>query len=263
MRLEVRNAGFRYDARAPYAIRGVSFTVTPGTKVGIVGPSGSGKSTLALLLCGLHRPTEGQILVDGSDLATLDLRAVRRQLGVVLQEPFLARATVREAIALGDTAVDDTDVERAARRAAVHQDIAAMPLGYGTPIGEAGRGLSGGQRQRVALARALVGGPAMLLLDEATSALDVATEARVEAALRDLPMTRIVVAHRLSTVADADLVVVFLSGVSWWSPARRQNCWPAAGRTPRWCGRPNSHRRLRWPDTRRRRAKSAGSVAPA
>lgn len=212
-RIDLERVGFRYDAHAPFAIRGVTLSLTPGMKVGIVGPSGSGKSTLAMLLSTLHQPTEGRVLVDGADVTTVELRSLRRQLGVVLQEPFLAGTTIREAISLGYSGASDADVQRAAQLACVHEDIAAMPLGYDTPIGEAGRGLSGGQRQRVALARALLGRPAVLVLDEATSALDGATEARVEAALRQLRMTRVVVAHRLATVADCDLIVVVDSGV--------------------------------------------------
>jgi ABC-type bacteriocin/lantibiotic exporter with double-glycine peptidase domain len=210
--VELRGVRFRYDAHAPLALRDVTLQIAPGTKVGVVGTSGSGKSTLAKVLSTLHLPTEGSVLLDGHDVADLDLPSVRRQLGVVLQEPFLAGTTIREAIALGHGAVPDEDVHRAARLAAVHDDVLAMPLGYDTPIGEAGRALSGGQRQRIALARALVGEPAVLLLDEATSALDVDTEARVEAALRALPMTRIVIAHRLTTVADSDVVVVLEDG---------------------------------------------------
>jgi ABC-type bacteriocin/lantibiotic exporter with double-glycine peptidase domain len=211
-RVELDHVSFRYDARTPFAVRDVTLCIEPGTKVGVVGASGSGKSTLAKLLCSLHRPVDGKVLFDGRDAATVELRSLRRQLGVVLQEPFLAGTTVREAIALGHEDVTDADVIRAARSAAVHEDVVAMPLGYDTPIGEGGRALSGGQRQRVALARALVGQPSVLLLDEATSALDGATEASVEAALRDLSMTRIVIAHRLTTVADADLVVVLDGG---------------------------------------------------
>jgi ABC-type bacteriocin/lantibiotic exporter with double-glycine peptidase domain len=211
-RIDLEEVGFRYDAHAPFALRNLSLSIAAGSKVGVVGASGSGKSTLAMVLSTLHQASEGRVLVDGTDVTTLELRSLRRQLGVVLQEPFLAGTTIREAIALGHDGATEADIERAARLAAVDGDIAAMPLGYDTPIGEAGRGLSGGQRQRVALARAILGHPAVLILDEATSALDAATEARVEAGLRALRMTRIVVAHRLSTVADADLIVVLDQG---------------------------------------------------
>jgi ABC-type bacteriocin/lantibiotic exporter with double-glycine peptidase domain len=210
--VELQAVDFRYDARSALAIREVSLRIPRGATVGIVGASGSGKSTLATVLCGLHEATAGRVLFDGMDITSMDLCGVRRQLGVVLQEPFLAGTTIRDAIALGHDDVDDANLQRAARIAALHDDVVAMPLGYDTPIGEGGRGLSGGQRQRVALARALVGRPALLLLDEATSALDAETEVRVEAAVRDLETTRIVVAHRLSTVANADLIVVMDGG---------------------------------------------------
>ena len=211
-RIELCDVGFRYDPRSPYALRGVSTVVPAGAKVAVVGGSGSGKSTLAKLLTGLHPPSEGSVRFDGYDLAALELRSVRRQLGVVLQEPFLGSGTIREAVTLGRPGTGLDEIRHAATLAAIDDDIMALPLGYDSPIGENGLGLSGGQRQRLALARALLGSPPVLLLDEATSALDVATEARIEDNLRGLPATRIVIAHRLSTVVDADLVLVLEGG---------------------------------------------------
>jgi ABC-type bacteriocin/lantibiotic exporter with double-glycine peptidase domain len=181
--------------------------------VAIVGKSGSGKTTLAHLLAGLHRPEAGRIAFDGLDAAGLDLASVRRQLGVVNQSFALFGATVRDNIALSDGALPLAAVERAARLACIHEEIAAMPLGYHTPLGDRGTALSGGQRQRVALARALVRQPRILLLDEATSALDAATEQRVQESLEQLACTRVVIAHRLSTVRRADLILVMEAGV--------------------------------------------------
>ncbi|MDI5940280.1 ATP-binding cassette domain-containing protein, partial [Micromonospora sp. DH15] len=204
--------GFRYDRRSPWALRGVTAVFRPGEKVAVVGGSGSGKSTLVGLLTGLYAPTEGQIRFDGVDLTTLELASVRRQIGVVLQETYVGAGTLREALTLSRPDASDAAIARAIRLAALHDDVAALPMGLQTRLGDGGAGLSGGQRQRVALARALLAEPALLILDEATSALDTVTEAAVEAGLRALPMTRVVIAHRLSTVADADLVLVLDGG---------------------------------------------------
>jgi len=179
----------------------------------ISAPSGSGKSTLASLLIALHRPTSGRISIDGRDLSGLDVGSVREQFGVVVQRPYIFSASVRSNIDLGDPNVPFERVEEAARLAQIHDEIAAMPMGYDTLLSEGGASISGGQRQRVALARALVRRPPILLLDEATSALDAVTEARVEAALRELRATRIVIAHRLSTVMKADLILMLEGGL--------------------------------------------------
>ncbi|MET7400958.1 peptidase domain-containing ABC transporter [Dactylosporangium sp. NPDC005572] len=210
-RVAVRGLGFRFDPRGPWVLRDLDFTVEPGQKVAFVGRSGSGKSTLARLLLGLYRPTEGQVLHGGHDAAALDVHALRRQCGVVTQDPTLFTGTVRENIALAEPDAPLDRVAAAAATAAVHDDIAAMPMGYDTMLVDGG-GLSGGQRQRVALARALLPGPRLLLLDEATSNLDPATEAAIEERLADLPQTRIVIAHRLSTVRDADVIHVLHEG---------------------------------------------------
>jgi len=210
--IELDNAGFRYDIRSPFVFRGLNVRIRPGTKVAVVGASGCGKSTLISALTGLHPLTEGRLLLDGKDIGMLDLPSVRRQIGVVLQDPYLGIGTIRDAITLGRQQAVDEEIFRAAQIAAVHEEIMSMPLGYSTPIAEGGRGVSGGQRQRIALARALLGNPSVLILDEATSALDVSSESIIEDGLRTLRMTRIVIAHRLSTVADADLVLVMHAG---------------------------------------------------
>lgn len=210
--IELREVSFRYRAQDPWAVRDVSVAVRPGQKVAIVGPSGAGKSTLARLLVGLYRPGSGRILYDGVDLDALDLRAVRSQIGVVAQDSRIFGVSVRANIALGDPAAAFEDVVAAARLAAIHEDIEKLPLGYDTVLADGGASLSGGQRQRLALARALLKRPAILLLDEATSDLDTVTEERIMAALARLDATRIVIAHRLSTVADADLILVLSGG---------------------------------------------------
>jgi ABC-type bacteriocin/lantibiotic exporter with double-glycine peptidase domain len=211
-RVEIRNVSFRYSMQAPLVVRDASLVVEPGSQVAIVGKSGSGKSTLASLLLGLYRPTEGTILFDGHNLADLDMRTVRRQLGVVMQHPFIFSGSIRENIALADPAAGRDRVVAATRAACIDDDIATMPMGYETLVADGGSTLSGGQRQRIALARALVSRPAILLLDEATSALDARTERAVQTQLEALQCTRIVIAHRLSTVVGADLIVVMDQG---------------------------------------------------
>ena len=210
--ITLEKVSFQYTARSPIVVRDISLDIPAGTRVAIVGPSGAGKSTLAHLLLGLYRPSEGRILYDDHDLATLELRSLRRQFGVVTQDPYLFGSSVRENIALADPNAPLADVQRAARLACVHEDIIDMPMGYETVIADGGASLSGGQRQRLALARALIHKPAVLLLDEATSSLDTATEARITKNLAALSCTSITIAHRLSTVMDADLLLVMDDG---------------------------------------------------
>ncbi|WP_433428582.1 peptidase domain-containing ABC transporter [Nonomuraea sp. CA-141351] len=209
--IDLRGVSFRHDPRGPWTLRDVSLSVRAGQKVALVGPSGSGKSTLARLLLALHQPTEGEIRYDGVPVPELNLRSLRRQFGVVTQEPSLFTGTIKENIALNDPGAPLDRIVQAARLACVHDEIVAMPMGYDTMLVEGG-GLSGGQRQRLALARALLSSPKILLLDEATSHLDSATEAAIEENLAWLTQTRIVIAHRLSTVRDADLILVVEDG---------------------------------------------------
>jgi ABC-type bacteriocin/lantibiotic exporter with double-glycine peptidase domain len=203
---------FSYGPLAPRVVDGLSLEIRPGQHIGIVGRSGSGKSTLAHLLLGLYTPTSGRVLFDGVDLADLDVASVRRQLGIVTQRPYLFGSSIRENITLTDPELPLEDVVAAARLACIHEDVAAMPMGYETRLHDGGTSLSGGQRQRLALARALVHRPSVLLLDEATSELDTVTEERVYANLGTLSSTTIVIAHRLTTVRNADLIVVMDEG---------------------------------------------------
>ncbi len=211
-RIDLAAVGFRYGRDLPPVITAASLTIHEGATVAIVGRSGSGKSTLAKLLLGLHTPTEGRILFDGNDLAGMDLRSVRRQVGIVPQSPYVFAGSVHDNIALSDPSVSRERVIAVARAAFIHDDIVAMPMGYDSIVADGGASLSGGQRQRLALARALVNQPAILLLDEATSALDSHTERGVMGSLDALRCTRIVIAHRLSTIANADLIVVVEGG---------------------------------------------------
>ncbi|MGH9869343.1 MAG: peptidase domain-containing ABC transporter [Candidatus Polarisedimenticolia bacterium] len=210
--ITLEQVSFRYGPLSPEVVREVSVEIRPGAHVAIVGRSGSGKSTLAKLLLGLYPPTKGRILYDGVDLAGLESRSLRRQLGIVPQHPYLFGTTIRGNIALADPTLPLEQVIQAARLAQIHDDVSAMPLGYETILVDGGASLAGGQRQRVALARALVQQPAILLLDEATSALDAITESRIHKSLAALPCTRIIIAHRLSTIVHADLILVMEDG---------------------------------------------------
>jgi ABC-type bacteriocin/lantibiotic exporter with double-glycine peptidase domain len=210
--IELHRVSFRYGPADPLVVRDVSVRIPAGATVALVGRSGSGKSTLAALLLGLHKPTEGRIVYDSYDLNELDHKLVRQQLGIVPQHPFIFSGSIRSNIALSDPALSFDRVITAARQACIDTDIRQMPMGYETIVSDGGATLSGGQRQRIALARALLHQPAVLLLDEATSALDSTTERQVMENLRNLRATRVVIAHRLSTVAHADAIIVMEDG---------------------------------------------------
>jgi ATP-binding cassette, subfamily B, bacterial len=210
--IELRNLTFRYSVGAPDALHNISLAIASGEKVAIVGRSGSGKSTLIRLLLGLYEPNDGDILFDGTSIRHMDYRALRRQLGVVLQEPFLFSGTMRDNISFARPGASLQEVIDAACIAGIHDDICRFPMKYETRLAEGGVGLSGGQRQRLVMARSLIRKPAILVLDEATSHLDVVTEAAVEGHLNRLTCTRLVVAHRLSTIRDADQILVMEGG---------------------------------------------------
>lgn len=210
--IEVRNVSFRYHPNAPWVICNVTVSIEPGQKIAIVGRTGSGKSTLAMLLLGLYLVEEGEILYNGLPLKQMNFRTVRSQFGVVLQEPGLFSGSIRHNITLHDPNLSLEQIIEAAQLAAIHDEIADLPMGYDTVIAEGGVDLAGGQRQRLAIARALVHRPPILLLDEASSDLDAVTESIVDQNLSDLKCTRIVIAHRLSTVRNADLILVLEQG---------------------------------------------------
>jgi ABC-type bacteriocin/lantibiotic exporter with double-glycine peptidase domain len=210
-RIQVRDVWFRHTPASPWVLSGVSFDVQPGQTVALVGRSGAGKSTLARVLLNLDPPTRGHVLYDGRPAGCWEPGALRRQFGVVTQEPVLFTGSVLDNIGLGRPRVTAPEVEDAARLARIHDDIDRMPMRYQTLLSD-GNGLSGGQRQRVALARALLTQPRILLLDEATSQLDAATEAEIRAEIQQLPQTKVVIAHRLSTIRHADLILVLDQG---------------------------------------------------
>ncbi len=211
-RVTLEGVSFHYSPVTPPVVADASVDLQPGQLVAVVGASGSGKSTLAGLLAGLYTPETGRILYDGLDLVDLDLRWLRGQLGFVAQNAYLFGLSIRANVALNDPTLPLSRVIEAAKLAEIHDDIQAMPMGYESVLADGGASLSGGQRQRLALARALVRRPKVLILDEATSALDAVTEARVQQNLAGLRSTRIVIAHRLSTVRDADLILVMDQG---------------------------------------------------
>ncbi|EME69524.1 ABC transporter [Paramagnetospirillum caucaseum] len=209
--IEVNNVYFRYDHESPRVLNGLTLQVRPGEFIALVGPSGCGKSTLMKLLLGFERPEAGGIFLDGHDLRTLDVQAVRRQVGVVLQAGRVMPGSIYENIkGAADATVDDC--WEAARMAGLEDDIRAMPMGMHTMLTEGSAALSGGQVQRMLIARAVVSKPRLLLFDEATSALDNRTQAIVTESLSKLSVTRIAIAHRLSTVKDADRIYVLKDG---------------------------------------------------
>ncbi len=209
--IQIKHVNFRYRSDGPLVLQDVSLSVEAGEFVALVGPTGSGKSTVLRLLLGFDAPESGAIYYDGQDLHGLDIRAVRRQLGVVLQNGKLMPGDILTNI-VGASTLTIEDAWEAARMAGLDQEIEQMPMGMRTIIGEGGSTLSGGQRQRLLIARAVVTKPRVLFLDEATSALDNATQAAVGASLERLQATRVVIAHRLSTIIKADRIFVLEAG---------------------------------------------------
>ncbi len=212
--LTFENLTFSYPGQSIPALKDVSFTAPAGTMLGIVGKSGSGKSTIARLLQGINRDYSGFLKLDGNDLREINLRYLRRSLGVVLQDNFLFRGTVRDNIIAGRPGLTLEDAVRAARLAGAEEFIERMPAGYETFLQEGSTNLSGGQRQRLAIARALVTDPKLLILDEATSALDPESEALVNANLVRIGKgrTMVLITHRLSSLTDCDLILVMHQG---------------------------------------------------
>ncbi len=209
--IRVSHVRFRYAEGTPPALDDVDFTIAPGEFVAVVGTSASGKSTLLRVMLGFEQPQSGGVFYDGQELSALDVTAVRRQLGVVLQNGELMAGDIYENIS-GSRQLSLEEVEEAVAAAGLEEDIAAMPMGLHTVISQGGRSLSGGQRQRLLIARAIATAPRMIYFDEATSALDNRTQAIVSESLDQLQATRVVVAHRLSTIKNADRIIVLERG---------------------------------------------------
>ena len=204
---------FGYDPARP-VLEDVDLEIAPGRTVALIGRTGSGKTTLAALVPRFYEATAGRVLVDGIDVRDLERRSLRREIGVISQDPFLFSASIRDNIAFGMPDAPHDAVEAAARAAQAHEFILELPQGYETIVGERGITLSGGQRQRIAIARALLIDPRILVLDDATASVDATTEARIRAGLREVmrDRTTIIIAHRLSTIALADEIVVLERG---------------------------------------------------
>ena len=210
--IEVRGLRFRYSENDPWVLDGVDLRVEPGEFIAIVGASGCGKTTLFKVLASLFQPTEGELLIEGTPLQRLGVARYRSMIGVVMQDDQLFAGSIGDNICFFSEQPDVAQIEACARRAAIHDDILTMPMGYSTLIGDMGTVLSGGQKQRVLIARALYSEPSILLLDEATSHLDIGREKEVSAAIRSARVTRIIIAHRPETIMSADRVLVMDQG---------------------------------------------------
>jgi ATP-binding cassette subfamily B protein len=212
-RVEFRQASFSYEGTSP-ALREVSLVVEPGEMVGLCGPSGAGKSTFVNLICRFYDVTDGQLLMDGVDIRDYDVKWLRRQVGIVLQEPYLFHGTVADNIAYGHPEATPEQIIEAAKAANAHDFVVGFPDGYDTMVGERGQSLSGGERQRISIARAILDNPRILILDEATSSVDSETEKQIQEALDRLVAgrTTFAIAHRLSTLQAADRLVVLEKG---------------------------------------------------
>lgn len=208
----IQGLRYRYADGEPWVLDGIDLEIAAGESVAIVGPSGCGKSTLMNVMLGLRPFKEGQVLVGGQPLSKLGLSHLRNMVGTVMQDDALFAGSIADNIAFFDQQVEMAWVEECARKAAVYDDIVAMPMGFNTLIGDMGAALSGGQKQRILLARALYKKPKILFLDEATSHLDVAREAMVNEAIQALDMTRVIIAHRPETIASAKRVIVMAAG---------------------------------------------------
>jgi len=210
--IEFRNVSFRYSALEPYVLHGMNIRFNAGQSIAITGVSGSGKTTLVKLLLGLLEPTTGEILVNGTPIDRYGLSRYRRLLGTVMQNDVLFAGSIADNICFFDPQPDQERIRQCAGLASIDAEIEGMPMGYHTIVGDIGSGLSGGQAQRILLARALYGSPRVLVLDEATSHLDIANERTVNAAIGQLTLTRILVAHRPETIASTDRVVSLVQG---------------------------------------------------
>jgi ABC-type multidrug transport system fused ATPase/permease subunit len=212
--VELRGVSFHYEGSDQPILRDIDLDVAAGQTVAVVGATGSGKTTLVALIPRLYDPTSGSVVVDGADVRDIDLAALRREIAMVSDDPFLFSATVRENVAYARPDASQEEIERAAQQAGIHDFITTLPEGYDTMIGERGLTVSGGQRQRIAIARALLRDPRILILDDATSSVDATTEAEIKNALRGLMRSRttFIIGHRLSTIALADEIVVLEEG---------------------------------------------------
>lgn len=209
--LETRNLAYSYDSQSVPIFRDNNLSVAPGESVAITGPSGSGKTTLMKVLCGLFEPSDGKVFIDNIEIRQLGVNNYHKMIACVMQDDKLFSGSIRENICGFTENRDEQLMIACAQASYIHDVIISMPMGYETLIGELGEGLSGGQKQRIFIARALYRKPRILFMDEATSALDKESESYVNQAIRQLPITRIIIAHRESTIESADRII-FLGG---------------------------------------------------
>ncbi len=205
--IEVKNLSFRYAENEPYVFQNLNFTIASGETIVIVGASGCGKSTLLKVLLGLFPPTSGEVLYDKTNITQINTASLRGQIAAVMQEDCLVAGSIAENIAFSDPQMDLQRVQTVAQMAAIHNEISKMPMAYNSLVGDMGTTLSGGQKQRIFLARALYVDPKILFLDEASSHLDTHTENIINASIKEMPITRIIIAHRKETIALADRVI--------------------------------------------------------
>jgi len=210
--ISLRNIKFRYADGEPWLLNGIDLTIPSGQSISIIGASGCGKTTLCKIILGLLQPTEGEVLIGAIPVTRLGLKAYRQLIGTVMQDDSLLSGSILDNISFFNPQVEQEWIFHCARLAAIHDDIAAMPMGYQTLIGDMGSSLSGGQKQRILLARALCKQPKILALDEATSHLDMVNEHRVNQALAQLQLTKIVIAHRTETINASERIVAIENG---------------------------------------------------
>ena len=211
-KIEFKNVSFKYNRFNPYVLKDVSFSINPGEKVAIVGKSGSGKSTLLKLILGLYNSQNGNVYIDDTNIKNINIKNLRSQFGVILQEPLLFNDSIKENIIIGKENISNMQINEAAIKSGINNFLVNVPLGIDTIISEKGTNFSGGQRQRISLARALINNPKIMLMDEPTSSLDNEAESSLINEILKLDTTCVVISHRLNTIENFDKIIVIDDG---------------------------------------------------